>query len=188
MWAFLASESLLFAGLFALYASYRVMYPVEFAEAVARNDLTLGTINTAVLITSSLAVALAVHAARIGRQRRAAMLLLGAIFAGLLFLIIKGTEYAAHVREGIVPGEGYANTELGGFGHRAFFTVYYLATGLHALHVIAGMGMLAVVGWRALSAGDVRRTGLHVELVGLYWHLVDLVWILLWPLLYLAKG
>jgi cytochrome c oxidase subunit 3 len=187
MWVFLSSELLLFAGLFTLYAAYRTMYPAAFAECVARNDVAIGTTNTAVLLTSSLVVALGLHEVRRGRSRRAAWLLLSAIACGLVFLSLKGLEYRGHFHEGIFPGVGFRPADPLPRGAVTFFSLYYLSTGLHAIHVVAGMGLLA---W--IAAGCFRRAyssenDVRVELVALYWHLVDVVWIFLWPMFYLMR-
>jgi cytochrome c oxidase subunit III len=187
MWAFLGSEALLFTGLFALYGTYRALYPEEFALAVTHNDATIGTTNTLVLLTSSFTVALAVHEVRIARPRRAIWLLLASIFLAFVFLALKMTEYAEHFRQGIYPGSNYRFAELTGYGAQAFFTIYFLATGLHALHVIAGS---AVLGWLAFGVWRRALTAAyptHVELGALYWHLVDIIWIFLWPCLYLLR-
>jgi cytochrome c oxidase subunit III len=185
MWAFLGSELLLFAGLFALYAGYRAMYPGEFAVAVGHDNALLGTTNTVVLITSSFTVAMSLHAVRRGHLRRASALLAFSVACGLLFLVLKGIEYGQHLHEGIAPGAMYHYAALPTPGARLFFTLYYLMTGLHGIHVIVGMGLLT---W--LAVGCVRRVysparSIHVELGALYWHLVDVIWIFLWPMLYL---
>jgi cytochrome c oxidase subunit III len=187
MWVFLASEILLFAVLFALYTAYRAMYPDDFARAASHNNLAIGTINTFVLITSSATVALALWAVRLGRRRLTSGLLIFSIACGVLFLILKGVEYAEHFHEGFYPGAGYRNTELTGHGAKMFFSVYFLITGLHAFHVIVG---LAVLCW--LAAGSLRgqfgpSNHVRFELGALYWHLVDIIWIFVWPLLYLLR-
>ena len=185
MWIFLGSELLLFAGLFALYAGYRAMYPDDFARATEHNSVTIGTINTVILITSSLTVALSVHAIRLSRPRRAASLILASMLFGILFLVLKGVEYTSHFREGIFPGAGYRFTELPSSGAHLFFTLYFLMTGLHALHVVGG---LILLGWVALGCVQGEYSGAYstpVEFGGLYWHLIDIIWIFLWPLLYL---
>ena len=187
MWIFLGSEVLLFAGLFALYAGYRVMYPRDFTAAVAHNDVAIGTINTFILITSSLTVALSVHAARAGRLRRAGSLLGASIFLGAAFLVLKGMEYRAHFHEGIFPGEGYRFAALPGYGAKLFFTLYYLLTGLHAIHVTAGLILLFWVLHGCIKRRYSPAYHTPVELAGLYWHLIDIIWIFLWPLLYLAR-
>jgi cytochrome c oxidase subunit 3 len=188
MWAFLGSEALLFAGLFALYGTYRALYPAEFGLAVARNDATIGTINTFVLLTSSFAVALAVHEVRLERPRRAALLLVASIGMAFVFLALKTTEYVEHFREGIYPGSSYRYAALPGYGAQVFFTLYFIATGLHALHVVVGASVLAFLAfatWRRFYS-PLYHTPL--ELGALYWHLVDVIWIFLWPCLYLMRG
>jgi cytochrome c oxidase subunit 3 len=185
MWSFLASETLLFAGLFTLYAAYRTMYPADFALAVEHNSRLIGTTNTVILITSSFTVAASLHAVRRGRPRRAGGLLLASIALGLLFLVLKGVEYAQHFREGIYPAAHYHYAELQGFGPRMFYTLYFYLTGLHALHVVVG---LIILGWlcaRAFGRAYSPESHVHLELGALYWHLIDVVWIFLWPMLYL---
>ena len=185
MWAFLGSEVLLFTGLFALYASYRAIYPAEFAAGVAHNDLFLGTTNTFILLTSSFTVAMAVHEIRQNRARLSAVLLFISVLFGAVFLALKFTEYAEHFREGIYPSARYHFAEMPGGAARIFFTLYYFMTGLHALHVTAGMTVLAWVGvcaWRRQYSPEYHTP---LELGALYWHLVDVVWIFLWPCLYL---
>ena len=186
MWLFLGSETLLFAGLFALYTSYRSVFPIEFQHGVAHNNTLIGTANTAVLIISSFFVAWGVHSMRAGRPRTTIRCLLVAIVLGLAFLVFKSIEYAEHIHEGFAPGQYYSSTELPPRGTILFFTLYFAMTGLHALHVIAGMALL---GWLSIRIKRGRtRPDRHTELDlgGLYWHLVDIVWIFLWPLLYLT--
>jgi cytochrome c oxidase subunit 3 len=185
MWVFLSSELLLFAGLFTLYAAYRVMYPDAFAAAVGHNNLAIGTTNTVILITSSFLVAAALQAVRVAKPRWAAWLLFTSIGCGIVFLVLKGVEYAQHFHEGIYPGTHYHYAELPGRGANLFFTLYYYLTGLHALHVCIGIGLLAWLGvgaWRRVYSS---ANLVHVEVGALYWHLVDVVWIFLWPMLYL---
>lgn len=185
MWVFLTTEVLLFAGLFMVYAAYRLLYLETFRQASAHLDVRLGTFNTVLLITSSLTVALAVHAARNDRSRQAAVALLASLAMGLGFLAVKAVEYTAHFHEGALPGKHYRFAEVQGPGASMFATLYFFMTGLHALHVIAGMGVLTWVARRALRGEFSRAYYAPVELGGLYWHLVDLVWIFLYPLLYL---
>jgi cytochrome c oxidase subunit 3 len=187
LWVFLASEVLLFAALFGLYTSYRLMYPADFVHAAAHNNVAIGTINTLILITSSATVALALWAVRGGLMRLASGLVLFSIACGVVFLILKGVEYDQHFQVGLYPGEAYWNVELTSRGARLFFNLYYLITGLHAIHVIVG---LIVLGW--LLEGCLRRrfgpsNQVRFELGTLYWHLVDIVWIFVWPLLYLLR-
>ena len=186
MWIFLGSETLLFAGLFGLYSAYRAQFPADFATAVGHNDATIGTINTLVLIVSSFFVAWSIHALRGGHRRMCIASLVTAMALGASFLGLKTIEYSHHFAEGIAPGAQYTSTELPEAGARTFFTLYYAMTGLHALHVIAG---LAILGWLATRVRRRRTTTerhVELELGGLYWHLIDVVWIFLWPLLYLT--
>ncbi|MFL5304940.1 MAG: cytochrome c oxidase subunit 3 [Polyangia bacterium] len=186
MWVFLATEILLFAALFALYASYRTMFPRDFTAAVEHNTLKFGTVNMYVLLTSSLLAALAVSAVRDGRARVAGGLLAGTALLGVAFLAIKLAEYSVHWHEGSLPGPYYTYAELPTFGANRFFTLYWVMTGVHALHVTAGV---CVVTWMAGRAWRGFYTpAVHARLVmgTLYWHLVDVIWIFLWPLLYLS--
>jgi len=189
MWIFLASELLLFAALFALYAAYRAQYPAAFGFGVAHGAKVLGTANTALLICSSYAAASAVHAVRDGRARRAAALLSVTVLCGAGFLAVKGVEYAQHFREGIFPGgRGAFFLEHPMAGLPSFYTVYFLMTGLHGVHVIVGMGVLV---WMAVGAfrGRFIPPYTHPLVLGvLYWHLIDIIWIFVWPLFYLLPG
>ncbi len=186
MWVFLATEVLLFAGLFASYALYRLAYPEVFHQAREHMDVKLGTINTYVLVSSSVLVALAVAAIRGRRDLVASGLLLGAALLGVTFLSIKGVEYTHHMHEGALPGAHYALHKFAVPGASLYFTLYWVMTGVHALHVLIGVGVLGVLGLRT-AAGDFSAAyHTPVELGGMYWHLVDVVWLFLWPLLYLA--
>jgi cytochrome c oxidase subunit 3 len=187
MWIFLASETLLFAGLFALYAAYRDQYPVEFEAAAAEDIGWMGLANTLVLLVSSFFVASAIQLARVGRMRGAAGSLVLVLLLGGVFLALKLGEWHVHLSEGFAPGAAYASAKLPGHGAALFFTLYYAMTGLHALHLIIGM---IVIAWLvlAIGAGRIsRRRHLPLELGGLYWHFVDVVWLFLWPLFYLVR-
>ncbi|HEX4448126.1 MAG TPA: cytochrome c oxidase subunit 3 family protein [Polyangiaceae bacterium] len=189
MWVFLASEVLFFAGLFALYATYRVEHPDGFGEGVLHNTLVWGSINTGVLLVSSYCIALAVHALRRGQIKTAVRLTGLTIACGFAFLGIKTHEYLEHFREGIYPGG------VGDFFHahkepgiEMFFTLYFCMTGLHAIHVIVGMGVLAFL-LSKLVRGQITPMASHPLAIGaVYWHLVDAIWIFLWPLFYLVPG
>lgn len=186
MWVFIASETLLFGGLFALYTAYRHMYASDFDEAIHRNTLAYGTANMYILLSSSFTVAAAVWAIRRGRPRTTVRLLLATLALGATFLVLKVLEYAKHVREGALPGPLYRFAELPTFGANRFFTMYWGMTGLHALHVVGGMCVLA---WLARRAHKRLYTAAHhttLEMGTLYWHLVDIIWLFLWPLLYLT--
>lgn len=173
LWTFLATEVLLFGGLFTAYVVFRLRYHDLFHAGHLSLDRVLGTVNTVVLIASSFTVALGIAAIREGKAARMRLFFLLTILLAAAFLGIKAVEYSAKLGHGITPG-----TDL-------FFSLYFMMTGLHGLHVIAGM---AVLGWVALAAGKGRFSAAYhtpVELAGLYWHFVDLVWIYLFPMLYL---
>ena len=186
MWMFLGSELLLFGGLFALYAAYRTVHPQAFAEALHHNKLILGSINTVVLIVSSFTVAWALHCVRTMRRRTALLMLAITLALGVTFLVLKGIEYSDHFAEGIFPGARYSFAALPGYGPMLFFTLYYFMTGLHALHMIAGLAVMSWLTVRLLRRRIDPAYHPELELGALYWHLVDCIWIFLWPLFYLA--
>jgi cytochrome c oxidase subunit 3 len=187
MWIFLATEVLFFGGLFMAYGAFRYLYPGTFLAAHAYLSVPMGGLNTAVLITSSLTMALAVRAAQVGDRKQLPRLLLVTLLLAGVFLVVKYIEYHHKFELGLLPGRYYhAETLIPGLPH-IFFGIYFIMTGLHGLHVIAGM---VVIGWILVRSLQGRYTpGYHtpVENVGLYWHLVDLIWIFLFPLLYLVK-
>ena len=187
MWVFIGSEALLFGALFALFAAYRVAYTESFREAAGHTDLLLGTLMTIVLISSSYAVAACIPAARSDRGGKIVRLLTIAVGLGILFLVLKGVEYTIHFRDGIFPGVYYRFAELTTPGAPTFFTLYYFMTGLHALHVIGGIGLLSWLGWKAHRGAWSSTYHTPLELGGMYWHFVDVVWIFLWPLFYLLR-
>jgi len=187
LWVFIGSEVLFFAALFTLYASFRVLHPAAFEEASRHTDFAKGAANTVVLVTSSLAAALGLHALQEGARRRAAMLFALTSALALVFLWLKAAEYSSHLAEGLRPGAAYASSELPGEGPRIFYTLYYLMTGLHALHVLGGLGAFAWVLWMLRRGAWNGSWHLGVELAVLYWHFVDLIWLYLWPLFYLVR-
>lgn len=188
-WVFLASEVLFFAGLFGLYAAYRAEQPSGFSLGVEHGALALGSINTCVLLASSYTVALGVHALRRGKRRASALLVGATIALGACFLVVKIAEYAKHIDEGIYPGgAGLFFQEHPDPGAKTFFTLYYCMTGLHALHVVAGMTVLSLLVARVVRRDIEAATSYPLALGAAYWHLVDVVWIFLWPLFYLAPG
>lgn len=187
MWIFIGSEALLFAALFALYAAYRVAYPEAFRAAAGYTDLPLGTAMTVVLITSSFAVAAATAALRDDESRAAVRGLGVAVALAFAFLGLKAIEYTLHFRDGIFPGPAYRFEALPAAGANVFFNLYYVMTGLHALHVLSG---IAILGWLARAVRGGRLDGVYhtpLELGGMYWHFVDIVWVFLWPLFYLLR-
>lgn len=186
MWIFLGSEVLLFAGLFGLYAAYRSSNEVAFEAAMHHNNLLIGTANTFILIVSSFTIAWSIQMLREARPRACLVMLLVTLLCGTTFLVLKGFEYSQHFEEGIYPGAHYAFAELPQAGARLFFTLYYFMTALHALHMVAG---LVLVGWLTLRVARRRttpRSHNELEMGALYWHLVDCIWIFLWPLFYLT--
>jgi cytochrome c oxidase subunit 3 len=188
MWVFLVTEILFFGGLFTIYTVYRSLYPEAFGHASATLDITLGAINTAVLIGSSLTMALAVHTAQVSRNGRlVALFLCATIVLGSVFLGLKGVEYAQKFHEHHVPGPSFHYDGPDAQHAELFFCLYFLMTGLHALHMVIGVGLLAVLAVMALRGRFGPSYYTPVELTGLYWHFVDIVWIFLFPLLYLIE-
>ena len=184
MWLFLFTELLLFGGLFLLYGAYLARYPHEFAAAGKELSWVLGAANTSILLTSSLFAAMAVTAVQRNERGRATVLIGGTILCALGFLAIKYVEWSAKIGHGIFPGS--PRLQAGTPGESVFFGLYYLTTGIHGLHVVIGGTLLAWVGTR------VRRGAIHqgnyvlLENGALYWHLVDLIWIFIFPLYYLV--
>ena len=186
MWVFLVTEVLFFGGLFMVYTVYRSWYPMEFAASSRELVVAAGTINTFVLITSSLTMALAVHAAQLGARRPLLVFLSLTMLLGCVFLGIKAFEYYKEWAEHHIPGAGFQFSEPAFAPHaQLFFSLYFLMTGLHALHMIIGLGVMSVMFWWSWSGIVTEEYYVPIEISGLYWHFVDIVWIFLFPLLYL---
>jgi cytochrome c oxidase subunit 3 len=186
MWVFLASEVLLFGALFALYASYRATWPRAFVAGVRDNDAILGTSNTVLLLFGSYLVALAVNRMNTGKPRPAIWLLLATVLVGFGFLAIKFTEYGMHFSKGIYPGgRGSFFAGVAPPGSPIFYTLYFGMTGLHAIHVVVGISVLI---WCAFRIHKRNLSPHALEVGALYWHLVDCIWIFLWPLFYLLRS
>jgi cytochrome c oxidase subunit 3 len=186
MWIFLATEVLFFGGLFLGYTIYRFTYGHVFVEASRKLDVVLGGINTAVLLISSLLMALGVRAAQLNRRRSLVRLLLATALLGLIFMSIKGVEYHKDYIDNLVPRFHFRWTGPDPGRAELFFWIYFAMTGLHAIHVTVGIGVLlvlALLGWRGKFSGGNHNP---VEIAGLYWHFVDIVWVFLFPLLYLV--
>ena len=185
MWVFLATEIIFFGGLFAAYLVYRHWYPLAFTAGSRELLVWAGTTNTAVLITSSLTMALAVDAAQTGQRRSLLILLFVTMCLGCVFLGIKAFEYYSEYLAHHVPGPSF-QFDAGEFRHaQLFFSLYFVMTGLHALHMIIGLAVLSVMAWWVYR-GTITDTYFGpIEISGLYWHFVDIVWIFLYPLLYL---
>jgi cytochrome c oxidase subunit 3 len=184
MWLFLATEILLFAGLFVCYACYRYLFPDAFSGASKLLSWKMGAFNTVLLITSSFTAAMAVHYAKEGKNRLVAIMFGLTLAMAVGFLVVKGFEYQHKFHEGQLPGRYYSYEGLQVPGVSLYFTVYFMATGLHAFHVIIGMGVLTWMMIRAMKNEFDHGYYVPVELGSMYWHLVDLVWIFLFPLLY----
>jgi len=187
MWLFLSTEILFFGGLFVAYAVFRTLHPEVFVNAAELLDTRLGAANTVILLFSSLTMAWAVRLAQLGQRRGLIVFLSLTIAAAFLFLGVKGYEYAHKWHEGHLWASRYVGEEsTDGISREAtFFSIYFAMTGLHAIHILAGIGAIGWVLWRAVRGDFGAHYYLPVDAVGLYWHLVDLVWIFLFPLLYL---
>jgi cytochrome c oxidase subunit 3 len=183
MWTFLATEVLFFGALIAGYSAYRLIHPAAFMEAARHTKSVLGTVNTALLLTSSAFMATAVETRAAGSRRAATFCLAATACLGLAFLAIKGWEYRLEYGEQLVPGLDFDLARYGGVAE-LFFLFYFLATGLHALHLTIGIALVGGLAARTASAHPPRGT--TVRMIGLYWHFVDVVWIFLFPLIYLV--
>lgn len=186
LWVFLANEILFFGGFFAAYAFARLNHPLAFAAASRHADLLLGSIESGVLLLSSLSAMLAVRAMRLDLRRPAAWLLGLTAALGLGFLALHGMEYADELKEHLLPGPGFRFEGPLAAAAESFFFLYYVMTGFHGLHVAVGVALFARYAVRtALGRYDAAHHP-PLELTGLYWHLVELVWIFLFPLFYLV--
>jgi cytochrome c oxidase subunit III len=185
MWTFLATEVLFFGGMFMAYIAYRNAYPQAFAQASRHTIILYGTINTAILLTSSLTMVLAVHAAQEGQTKRLVRFLLLTVLLGSCFLGVKLLEYHKDLTEYLWPGPHFRK----GLPPQAqiFWFLYWAMTGLHALHVTIGIGLLSVMAWLARRGRFSATYYNPVDVSALYWHFVDIVWIFLYPLLYLIN-
>lgn len=184
MWVFIATEVLLFGGLVLAYFVYRHAYPQAFAEGSRHTDILIGTTNTAVLLTSSFLVAWAVEVFSPDTARFGAWLLVGAACLGLVFIVLKGIEYRKEYDEHLVPGIDFRLSGPLANGVQLFFIFYFIATAIHAVHMLVGIGLLTTFAIICRTAPTTRhRTAMHGA--ALYWHFVDVVWIFLFALIYL---
>ena len=183
MWVFLASEALLFSGLIMAFSANRLLHPEAFAAAGQETNVVYGTVNTIVLLSSSLSMAVGAEAARAGLRRLTLIGLSLTIAFALAFLVIKGFEWREDLHEHLWPGQGF---KLDDPAAQIFFAFYWVMTGLHGLHVTGG---IAVIGWMTWQAWTGRRAlkSPALEAAALYWHLVDIIWVFLYPLLYLGS-
>jgi cytochrome c oxidase subunit 3 len=187
MWLFLATELMVFGGLFTAYTVYRLRYPAEFAAASQKLNLAYGGVITVVLLTSSLTMALGVWAAQTGRRDLLVPMLALTAALGTAFLVIKGFEYHGDYEEKLMPGLAFEPTEWTNPQQvKMFLLLYYIMTLLHAVHLIIGIAVVGLLTWRAREGWYGSAYYWPVEIGGLYWHFVDVVWIFLLPLLYLV--
>jgi cytochrome c oxidase subunit 3 len=197
MWLFLVTEIMFFGGMFCAYLIYRVQHFNAFAAASQQLDITMGAVNTAVLIVSSVTVVFAVKAAEAGKRMLLVAMLTVTVLLGLTFLLVKGFEYKEKFEKHHVPGASFSFTDTFDDNGKKipvnpkeaelFFSLYFAMTGMHALHMIIGCGLfgtLAVLAWKGKYTPGYYTP---VENAGLYWHLVDIIWIYLFPLLYLIS-
>lgn len=186
MWVFLVTEVLMFGGLFVAYGLFRGMYPEMFHEAHKMLAVNLGATNTVILILSSVSMLFAVTSVQRGLRARAILALTLTLLFATAFLVIKYFEYTHKFHDGLLTAGFFTNKELTHPKAPLFFSLYFTMTGLHGLHVLIGMGLIAWVLKRTMKNEFGPNYYTPVELVGFYWHFVDLVWIYLFPLLYLV--
>jgi cytochrome c oxidase subunit III len=184
MWVFIATEVLLFGGLLLAYFAYRHAYPHAFLTASQHTEILIGATNTAILLTSSFFVACAVDALQTNARRVCVAFLVGAIVLGLLFIGLKGVEYAKEYREHLIPGIDFAFDGPLADGLQVFFVFYFVATALHGLHILIGVGVLSTLALLLRKSTSTRRRA-ALRSAALYWHFVDVVWIFLFALIYL---
>jgi cytochrome c oxidase subunit 3 len=192
MWVFLITELMFFGGLFTAYAVYRIRYPLGFAEGSHHLDLVWGAVNTALLLVSSYTVVLALHATQHGELRSAVRFLVATVLLGTAFLGVKAYEYAHKFQENLVPGTRFHLAEphfenVDPVHVQVFLSLYFAMTGLHAIHMVIGLGLFIWLIGMARRGRLSRDHYMPVEVCGLYWHFVDIVWIFLFPLLYLVR-
>lgn len=187
MWIFLATEILFFGALFTAYFIFRGIYPKAFSEASGAMLIKFGTANTFILICSSLTMALSVHAAQLGKRKLLTVLLVVTALLGCAFLINKGFEYHQEWVEHHVPGPGFYFPESSDPRHaQIFFSLYFIMTGIHTVHLIIGAGVVLGIAFFAWKGHYPPEYHTPIENVGLYWHFVDIVWVFLYPMLYLV--
>ncbi len=187
MWLFLVTEILLFGGLFVGYGILSAKHHAAFRAAHEHLDLRLGLLNTVVLLASSFTMVMAVLSARHNRRKALIVFLCATLALAGVFLVVKYFEYSHKFHEGLLPGKYYAHAGDEVPGQFLFFSFYFMMTGLHGLHILAGMAVMAWVLKRSIAGHFSSAYYAPVDLTGLYWHLVDLIWIYLFPLLYLVR-
>jgi cytochrome c oxidase subunit 3 len=183
MWMFLFTELLFFGGMFLLYSVFRYRFAPDFHAAAAHEDIVLGSVNTFILLTSSFTIALAISAMRKGKSRLSSILQLATIGMGVAFLAIKYAEWAAKIGHGLYPNSPVLLKKSQ--GEILFFGLYYTMTGIHGLHVLIGIIVIAFMVFFTRGKKITRQNPIRLENTGLYWHFVDIIWIYLFPLFYL---
>jgi len=191
MWLFLAQEVMFFGGLFVAYAVYRYKHPITWFEGSDHLNFWMGTGNTVVLLASSLTMAMCVYSTQVGKWKQQVWYLISTIFLGVIFLIVKYFEYSAKWNDGLVPGLNW-NPDPGVFTDTAkaqlFYLMYFIMTGMHAFHMVIGFGIGSVFIYLCLKKEYGPNKYLPVEFFGFYWHFVDIVWVFLFPMLYLISS
>ena len=187
MWIFLVTEILMFGGLFAAYIVFRLWYPELFTLASSELSTLWGGVNTVVLIGSSLTVAMAIKSAQLNQKKNIAINLGITLALAGVFMVIKYFEWTHKFELGIFPGQFYAFDGIAHEKANVFFSLYYLMTGLHGIHVLVGMGLMSWLLWRSFKGHFNSEYYTPIEITGLYWHLVDIIWIFLFPLFYLIE-
>jgi cytochrome c oxidase subunit III len=186
MWVFLVTEIMFFGGLFTIYTMYRRLYPHPFAIASSSLSAAIGAVNTSVLLCSSFTMVLAVRAGQLGRRNLIVLFLILTLALGCVFLGIKGYEWYEKFEEHHVPGPSFYFAGAPNQGQtQLFFSLYFAMTGLHALHMVIGVGLLSVLILRTRQGRYSANYFTPIDITGLYWHFVDIIWIFLFPLLYL---
>jgi cytochrome c oxidase subunit III len=187
MWIFLITEIMFFGGMFAAYTIYRSAYPNVFGIASSSLNVVIGAINTCVLLLSSFTMVMAVRAGQLGQRRMIIFFLIITLFFGCVFLGVKAYEWTEKYEEHHMPGQALFHldgTQLQGPA-KLFFSLYFAMTGLHALHMVVGVGILSFIIWETKKGTYSAEYYTPIDIAGLYWHFVDIVWIFLFPLLYL---
>jgi cytochrome c oxidase subunit 3 len=188
MWIFLATEVMFFGGMFLAYIVFRSIYGAAFAEAAQHQNVLAGSINTIVLIMSSLMMVLAVRAAQLGQRKSFVFFLLATAALGMVFLGIKGFEYWQHRHEALAPGVNYDYARAPNANVQAlFFWLYFAMTGVHAIHMIIGVVLVLIVAARGWRGSFMRERYTRAEQMGLYWHFVDVIWLFLFGLFYMIR-
>ncbi len=188
MWLFLATEVLFFGALFFIYAVYRSAHPAGTAEASRHAELAIGTINTVLLLTSSAVFSYGLGCARRGLDRRLFWASVVTAAIGTAFLLLKGYEWMEDLDKNLFPGPGFAITGPDSAAAQLFWCFYFVATGLHGVHLVIGIGLVGWIAWTARRGRYSPEYTTPVEAVGLYWSFVDMVWLVLFPTIYLAGG